>query len=141
MGEKIGHTFGRQALGIVWDFAEANPFANISGSWDRCVEYIAEIIEENAIIEAPGHAQAASATALPLPSDSAALMFTDPPYYDLVPYADLSDFFYVWLRRTVGYLHPDLFRETLSPKNEEIVQLAERNQAYSYKTRENYERL
>lgn len=141
-GEKIGHTFGRQALGIIWDYAEGNPFADISGSWDRCVEYLAEVIEQDAtaILES-GSVQECSAIAIPLPDDAVAAIITDPPYYDLVPYADLSDFFYVWLKRTVGHLHPGIFKDLLSPKREEIVQLAERNPIYDYKTRENFERL
>jgi hypothetical protein len=66
---------------------------------------------------------------------------TDPPYYDAVPYADLSDFFYVWLKRMLGEVHPGLFQEELSPKKLEVVQLAERNSQYAYKTKENFERL
>ena len=88
-----------------------------------------------------GQVQQASATQSPLPDDSATLFITDPPYYDLVPYADLSDFFYVWLKRTIGHLHRPLFDAPLSPKREEIVQLAERNPAYAYKTRQNFEDL
>ena len=141
VGEKIGHTFGRQALGIIWDFAEANPFADISGSWGRCLEYLVEVIERESVLPQAGQVQQASATQSPLPDDSATLFITDPPYYDLVPYADLSDFFYVWLKRTIGHLHRPLFDAPLSPKREEIVQLAERNPAYAYKTRQNFEDL
>jgi hypothetical protein len=68
-------------------------------------------------------------------------MCTDPPYYDAVPYADLSDFFYVWLKRSVGGEYPALFTEERTPKRDEVVQLAERNQEYSYKTRANFESL
>ena len=64
---------------------------------------------------------------LPLPDDSAHCLFTDPPYYDAVPYADLSDFFYVWLRRMLKDFYPALFAETKTPKRDEVVQLAERN--------------
>lgn len=139
-GEKIGNTFGRQALGIIWDYAEANPFGNISGSWDRCTEYICEVIEHNECVNNAGTMQQVSATEHPLPNDAAAAFVTDPPYYDAVPYADLSDFFYVWLKRSIGNLHPHLFRELTSPKKMEVVQLAERNPLYAYKTRENFER-
>ena len=140
-GEKIGHTFGRQALGIIWDYAEGNPFADMSGSWQRCIDYFIEVVEHEKSLPFPGHVEHASATDQVLPDNSAAAFITDPPYYDLVPYADLSDFFYVWLRRTVGDLHRPLFDEPLSPKKLEIVQLAERNPAYAYKTRENFEKL
>jgi hypothetical protein len=66
---------------------------------------------------------------------------TDPPYYDAVPYADLSDFFYVWFKRSLGKIHPGLFTEELTPKTQEVVQLAERNPIYSFKTKENFEFL
>jgi len=139
-GEKIGHTFGRQALGIIWDFAEANPLGDVSGSWDRCLSYILEVIESGQCLNNTGVAHQASATQHPLPDDSAAAFITDPPYYDAVPYADLADFFYVWLKRSIGELHRALFQGPSSPKEDEIVQLAERNTAYAYKTQENFER-
>ncbi len=141
VGEKVGHTFGRQALGIIWDYTEANPFANISGAWSRCVEYIAECIEANAVLRRSGHAMKADATSHPLPDDAAAAIVTDPPYYDAVPYADLADFFFVWFKRSLWGLHGALLDSQLSPKREEIVQLAERNPIYSFKTRENFEAL
>jgi putative DNA methylase len=141
VGEKIGHTFGRQALGIIWDYAEANPFANISGSWSRCTEYIAEFIEANVCIPRAGQAVTASAIAQILPDNTAQAIITDPPYYDAVPYADLADFFYVWFKRSVPRTHGTLFADVLSPKNGEIVQLAERNKIYKFKTREYFESL
>jgi adenine-specific DNA methylase len=141
VGEKIGNTFGRQALGIIWDYAEGNPLGDISGSWDRCVDYLVKVIEHIATVGTIGHVEQASAAAHPLPDDSASAFVTDPPYYDLVPYADLSDFFYVWLKRSIGRIHAPLFDAELTPKEGEIVQLAERNPAYGYKTRENFESL
>ena len=141
-GEKIGQTFGRQALGIIWDFAEGNPFADISGAFDRCLGYVVQALRLLAKANLPaGHAERASATTHPLPDDSAQAVFTDPPYYDAVPYADLSDFFYVWFRRNLGSVHPALFSGALSPKEDEIVQLAERNKQYAYKTKERFELL
>jgi putative DNA methylase len=77
----------------------------------------------------------------PCLNDSAQLIFTDPPYYDAIPYADLSDFFYVWLKRTIGPLHPELFQQHTTQKEGEIVQLAERNPKYAFKTREYFELL
>lgn len=68
-----------------------------------------------------GNAECASATRSPLPDDLASAFITDPPYYDAVPYADLSDFFYVWLKRTIGDKHPGLFSDTLSPKGDECI--------------------
>jgi adenine-specific DNA methylase len=76
-----------------------------------------------------------------MPDDSVDITFTDPPYYDAVPYADLSDFFYVWLKRSIGKRHPHLFSDTLTPKSGEIVQLAERNKMYAFKTKSYFEEL
>jgi putative DNA methylase len=139
--QDIGHTFGRQALPIVWDYVECNVFSGATRDWSNAVEGTLKAIDGVKGIERSGISQKASATQQVLPDDSSALFFTDPPYYDLVPYADLSDFFYVWLKRMIPSLYPDLFSEQLTPKREEIVQLAERNQSYAYKTKANYEQL
>jgi putative DNA methylase len=141
-GDFVAHTFGRQALGIVWDYAEVNGFADGSGSYDGAVGWIVRFIErESKAMENIGISEKISAINHVLPDDSAQILFTDPPYYDAVPYADLSDFFYVWLKRNIGSLFPNLFEDELSPKKEEIVQLSERNPIYSYKTQGNYENL
>lgn len=121
-GEKIGHTFGRQALPIVWDFCEGNPLADISGAFARCLDYLLEVLAEHqGLALQAGHVQMASATSHPLPDDAAQAMVTDPPYYDAIPYADLSDFFYVWLRRSLNGEHADLLRENLTSKDEEAI--------------------
>ncbi|MCL8207345.1 MAG: DUF1156 domain-containing protein [Actinomycetia bacterium] len=121
-GEFVAHTFGRQAFPIVWDFVEVFPFSGATGDWDGAVEWVAQVCHAN-VVSWVGESQAvpASATALPLPDGLAQAVITDPPYYDAVPYGDLSDFFYVWLRRTVGDLYPDLFRTALVPKDAECV--------------------
>jgi putative DNA methylase len=140
--ENAQGTFGRQALGIVWDFNEVNPFSGSGGDWDTAVDWVALVLErEVKALTHSGQARKASAAEHPLPDDSVAVFVTDPPYYDAIPYADLSDFFYVWLKRSIKNLHPDLFQELLSPKKEEVVQLAERNKEYAYKTRERFESL
>ncbi|MGH7057962.1 MAG: DUF1156 domain-containing protein, partial [Acetobacteraceae bacterium] len=117
--EKIEHVFGRQALPIVWDFAEVAIFSDATGNFASGTELIHEVLERGPSSQ-PGQIQPADATGHPLPDDTAAVWFTDPPYYDAVPYADLSDFFYVWLRRALPG-HP-LLGELLSPKQMEIVQ-------------------
>jgi putative DNA methylase len=124
-GQKIEGTFSRQALPIVWDFAEVNPFSDATGGYDGALEWVAEVIE--AWPGSPrGQAQIADATAHPLPDDAATIWFTDPPYYDAVPYADLSGFFFVWLKRTLpgDPLLRDPFdpANPLTPKTAEIVQ-------------------
>jgi adenine-specific DNA methylase len=142
-GEFIGHTFAQnQSLPIKWDFAEVAPFASGSGNWDGAIGWVVRVLENITACRLEiGTAQRASAIEQPFPDDSAQLLVTDPPYYDSVPYADLSDFFYVWLKRSIGFLHPTLFHERTTPKQGEIVQLAERNQKYAFKTREYFENL
>ncbi len=141
-GEFVRNTFGRQALGIIWDYAEVNGFSGGSGNYIGAIDWICRCIDkERHSLTKIGQVGRASACDSPLPDGSANVFMTDPPYYDAVPYADLSDFFYVWLKRSVGEYHNDLFNETLSPKKGEIVQLSERNQNYAYKTRQYYEDL
>ncbi|MBN2536459.1 MAG: DUF1156 domain-containing protein [Spirochaetales bacterium] len=121
-GEFIAHTFGRQALPIVWEWPECNLWANGSGNWQGAIEWVSLVIEANiSDIQYTGHSTLNSATLHPLPTSAARCFFTDPPYYDAVPYADLSDFFIVWLRRSVGNLHPDLLHDTLAPKADECI--------------------
>ena len=118
-GQTMRNTFGRQAIPMVWDYAEPNTFGEASGAFSGGVEWIVRVINHS--LETPGHAELASATNHPLPDDSANVLFTDPPYYDAVPYAHLSDFFYVWLRRVLINSHPELFRESTVAKEAEIV--------------------
>jgi putative DNA methylase len=117
--QQIMNTFSRQALPMVWDFAESNPFSNSSGSWFGSVDWTASALE-TVRPDKPAYVQQLdSASALPVDVD--ALTITDPPYYDNVAYADLSDFFYVWLRRSVGTRHPELFSTLLTPKSPELI--------------------
>lgn len=120
-GEKMQATFGRQTFPLTWDFCETNPFGDSVGSWEAIIPLSLIPFETGSVIRVIGQAERASAMNNPLPSDIANVFFTDPPYYDAIPYADLSDFFYVWLKRTVGHLHPDLFSTTLVPKEEECI--------------------
>lgn len=130
-------TFGRQALPMVWDFCEVNPFSGSGGDWGTALDWVVRVLSTTAaaLRQAPGtgHVERASATKHPLPDDSVAAVFTDPPYYAAVPYADLSDFFYSWLRRTLGRQYPELFTAPLSPKDEELVSLSHRAAMYRNK--------
>ena len=112
--------FARQAIPMFWDYCEANPFGGSVGSWESMVRCVSASFE--AIDKPPGTGSSvnSSATQHPLPDDSADSIVTDPPYYDAVPYADLSDFFYVWLKRMLSNVHPGLFKGTLSPKELEV---------------------
>lgn len=121
--EKVMNLFGRQAIPMVWDFAEANPLGASVGSFATCSNYIADCIATVIVDDArpPGgvamQLDAASAT----PTDQRVVTSTDPPYYDNIGYADLSDFFYVWLRRSVGSIWPSVFATILSPKDQELI--------------------
>lgn len=136
-----GNTFGRQALAIVWDFCEANLIGEATGDIGSEIEWIEKVIIHCSEARlSVGQAEMISATKQLLPDDSAQVFFTDPPYYDSVPYADLSDFFYCWLKRSIGKDYTTLFEDESSPKTDEVVQLSERNQKYKYKTKENFEK-
>jgi len=139
-GEKLQHAFGRQAIGMVWDYCEPNPFGGSVGSWGSLLDCVLIPFETAAHLAHGGHIEQTSATAHPLPDDSAAALITDPPYYDSVPYAYLSDFFYVWIRRTLADVHPALFREAGVPKDAEIVVDRPHKLSQSKKGIEFYER-
>jgi putative DNA methylase len=120
--QKVGHTFSRQALAMVWDFVEASPFADIGGSFERCLHHVIDVLNAIAPLRmSRGTVEQASATSLPLPDHSAAAIVTDPPYYDAVPYAYLSDFFYIWLRRSLHAVHPKILAAPLTEKARECV--------------------
>ncbi len=116
--ERNEHVFNRQALAMIWDYGERNPLkGNLMSpiGVDKIIEYCSQTNNFPATIT---HA---SATSLPYPDNFFDAVFTDPPYYDNVPYSYLSDFFYVWLKRSIGYLYPELFSTPLTPKSREIV--------------------
>ena len=115
--QKMVSTFGRQALPMVWDYAEANPFSESSGAFTGGVSQVAKTVAASPA-GAPGSASQSSA--LDAPAGGVAIS-TDPPYYDNIGYADLSDFFYVWLRRSLGDIYPELFKTLLTPKAEELI--------------------
>ncbi len=117
--EIVRGTFARQVLPMTWDFAESNPLGKTSGSLAILTEAAAKALER---LPAVGSAdvEQLDAIATVRPSHDA-LVSTDPPYYDNIGYADLSDFFYVWLRRSLKDIYPDLFATLLTPKQEELV--------------------
>ena len=114
--------FGRQAIPMVWDFAEGNPLGESSGAWVVFVEGISKAIGktfEFVPAKASGHSIQADACAQEV--SNAKVVSTDPPYYDNIGYADLSDFFYIWLRRSLRSVLPELFTTVAVPKAEELV--------------------
>ena len=113
-------TFARQAISMVWDFTEANPFSSSCGNWtDACVEWISEALG-NLPSSQSGSTVQLDATAA-LDGIDGPVVSMDPPYYDNIGYADLSDFFYVWLRRSLGSIYPQLFSTLLTPKTQELI--------------------
>ena len=125
VAEKMQHTFGRQALPIVWDFAEVVVTAEAPGNWKSGYKLIADVVDAVRSVRS-GQVQPCDATDHPLPDQAADIWFTDPPYYDAIPYADLSDFFLVWLKRTLSdyplLRDPFDLDNPLSPKTPEAVQ-------------------
>ncbi len=112
--EAIASTFGRPALPIVWDYCEIVPTGNYAANFGAAVEWVAKVVERWPE-SAQGQAHQADSADHPLPDQTASVWFTDPPYYDAIPYADLSDFFFVWLKRML----PDhqLLRDPFDPAN------------------------
>ncbi len=120
-GDFVAHTFGRQALPFITDFVEVNALSEETGSWSGAINWITRFIDRESTIKRTGVASILDATNLSLPDGVAQVYFTDPPYYDAISYADLSDYFYVWLRRCVGNLYPELFAISQTPKSREII--------------------
>jgi putative DNA methylase len=116
--EKMMSTFGRQSLQMLWTPVEANPFSQSSGNFMGGVTQAAKCLETMPATQKPGSANQVDAATL---SGGVACIITDPPYYDNIGYADLSDFFYVWLRRTLHEIYPQLFATLLVPKRQEMV--------------------
>ncbi len=117
--EHARNTFPRQAIQMTWDYAESNPFSNSSGNFSGGVESIQYLLED-LVVGRVGRCTQADAMGLER-TGASVLVSTDPPYYDNIGYADLADFFYVWLRRSIGKLYPDLFATVLTPKAAELV--------------------
>jgi len=120
--QSIERSFDRQAIEMVWDYGEANPFGMSRGDWNNILAWMLKVIKHcshthlSTAITTQG-----TASELPYTDNYFDAVITDPPYYDNVAYSYLSDFFYVWLKRIIGDLYPDLFATPLTPKSEEII--------------------
>ncbi len=115
---KIRNTFARQAIPMTWDFAEGNPFSTSTGNFQDLLEWTCEVLEANPSL-VQGSAIQADATQLSL--EGPLSISTDPPYYDNIGYADLSDYFYSWLRKSLRDVYPEIFGTLLVPKEPELV--------------------
>ena len=121
-----GDTFGRQALPMTWDYAEANTVSGPSGSFESMVKNtVAGLLSNDARLGTVGHAVQFDASSQSISLNK--LVSTDPPYYDNISYADLSDFFYIWLRHSLKPIFPDLFATLAVPKIEELIASSHRH--------------
>ena len=121
----ITHTFGRQAIPMTWDFAEANPFSDSSGCFDNMLEWV-----EKCVRLLPASAEG-NVSQFDAQSDCGlrdVMVSTDPPYYDNIGYADLSDYFYIWMRQSLRDIYPELFGTMLVPKDEELIAAPHRHE-------------
>ncbi len=116
--EHVGHLFTRQAIPMIWDFAEANPIGVSGGGFDKTFSFVPKVL---LFLPSGAFGVVEQADAAQQTISKAKVISTDPPYYDNVPYADLSDFFYVWLRRSLKPVFPELLATLAVPKAEELV--------------------
>lgn len=125
-GQKLEHVFSRQVYPIVWNFCEANPFCESTGSLLSQLKYLVNVLKATTTRSTNSTViQQDAAYSSPLLQD--AVVATDPPYYDNIPYSDISDFYYVWQRKALGAIWPELYRRVMTPKDEEIVAFPHRH--------------
>ena len=135
----INNTFSRQALPMVWDFGEGCPIGESSGSASNSLPWIINFLQQESGSGFPAIVKRGSSMALPLETESLDAVITDPPYFDSVPYADLSDFFYVWLKRSIGHLYPEYLSGQLTPKKNEAIMEPTRHDGDKKKAAKAYE--
>jgi putative DNA methylase len=126
---------------MTWDYSEANPFGGASGDIEGQLEYVMAVVEHCSRIGNPARVLRGSAMELPFEADEFDAVITDPPYYDNISYADLSDFFYVWLKRSVGHLYPEHFSAPLTPKRSEAIAAPYRHDGDQSEAKAAYEEM
>lgn len=135
--ETIEQPFGRQAIPMVWTFPEANVFSNSTGGWASSLDWIPKVLDSMYVSEKEGVVE--QQDAMEYISEEKVIVSTDPPYYSNVPYADLSDFFYVWLRKMLRNNYPDLFVTIDTPKANELVAEKYRHEGDEEKAKQFFE--
>lgn len=140
--EKVRNTFPQQAIRMAWDYTEIDPLAGGSGSWDGAVHWIELAIGHcSASADQPASlVQRGDAQRLGFADGTFDAVIVDPPYYDAFQYGDLSDFFYVWLKRSIGHLYPGLFAVPLTPKQQEVIESRADKKSPEYISHEEFER-
>ncbi len=139
--EEVKHTFQRFALPITWDFAECNPVADVRRYYAGGLDSVTRVLKnlaQSGQWQGTGPPMVLRQSATSSRGSRVDVVVTDPPYYDAIPYADLADFSYVWLRRTVGDQYPEVFAAPLTPKVDELVQ-QKKNSAAGRKGKQEYE--
>jgi putative DNA methylase len=136
--DMASHVFGRHAIQMVWDYAETNIISGVFGDYKKAADWVLRVVESNSILNKKAKITQSSATSLDATDLYYDAIFTDPPYYDNIPYAYISDFFYVWLKRTL--LNTDYFNTPLTPKSEELVSYRH-NHENSAQAKEYYEKM
>ena len=134
--ELFRNTFGRQAIAMIWDYAEANFFSESSGCFDNMLDWVVNCVKS---LPSKARGQAKQREAQGDADLENVLISTDPPYYDNIGYADLSDFFYIWTRKNLKNVFPDIFRTILVPKTDELVATPYRFDGDRKKAREFFE--
>ena len=139
--EGVTNTFSRQVLPMVWDFAETNTLSDKTGSYEWSLRFVLDFVKRivSTSFSKSCHSQRCSATSLTLEDNLLDAVITDPPYFDSVPYADLSDFFYVWLKRSIGHLYAEHFSSQLTPKKNEAIMEPSRHGGDKKKAAQAYE--
>ncbi|MCT7967442.1 DUF1156 domain-containing protein [Laspinema sp. D1] len=120
-GETMSHVFTRQAIPMTWDFCEANPLSDSTGNFNGAINWVVQVLENHENGNCKSEVFQHDATLIHENDSRPKIVSTDPPYYDAVPYADLSDFFYTWLRPSVSSIYPDICSTLLAPKHQEMV--------------------
>jgi adenine-specific DNA methylase len=127
-GEKLEHPFGRQAIPMTWDYPEANPFSESTGGAEGQLEWMKRVILHESGISQSSTVMRGDGAALPVEDNAVDVVVTDPPYFDAIAYGDLSDYFYVWLKRGLGDVIPEALATPLTPKSDEATALKHRHQ-------------
>jgi adenine-specific DNA methylase len=136
--ETLQHPFGRQAIPMTWDYPEANPFSESTGGAEGGIDWMLRVIARESSGCLPAQVTRGDAASLLLEKNSTDIIVTDPPYFDAIAYADLSDYFYVWLKRGLSAVAPEALVTPLTPKGDEATALKHRDEGDAGKADEHF---